>query len=242
MLTVMLVPFAAGVVAAASHPRRTPEAAAPARTIAPGTEALGRADSWAAYASQDSTGRVCYVVGQPQKSEPGGFARKSPTAMVTHRPAEKITNVVSFVEGYGLKEGSEVALDLGGTTRFQLFTKDDSAWARTSDMDKTIVAAMLKSRQAVVKGTPARGPATTDIYNLSGFAKALALIDKACGVARAGEPALATAAPPTAPNPAPAATAPAVSAPSVAKAKAHKRIHHARHKAKKQTAAQASHP
>src|SRR5260370_36768795 len=107
--------------------KQPPAAASPPKPAAPVTQTLGRVDSWTAYASQDSTGRVCYVVGQPRKSEPAGFARKAPQAMVTHRPVEKISNVVSFVEGYPLKEGSEVGLDVGGS-KFELFTKDDSAW------------------------------------------------------------------------------------------------------------------
>ena len=158
-------------------------AVSPPKPAAPVTQTLGKVDSWTAYASQDSTGRVCYVVGQPRKSEPAGFARKAPQAMVTHRPVEKIANVVSFVEGYPLKEGSEVALDIGGS-KFELFTKDDSAWARTAELDKSIVATLAKGKQAVVKGLPQKGPATTDVYALAGFAKALALIDKACGVKR----------------------------------------------------------
>jgi hypothetical protein len=183
-LAVLAAVLTAVSPARAADPKKPPAAASPA---APAAQALGKFDGWAAYASQDKTGRVCYLVGQPQKSEPAGFGRKAPTAMVTHRPVEKIANVVSFVEGYALKEGSEVALDIGGS-KFELFTKDDSAWARTADLDKSIVAALAKGRQAVVKGVPQKGPATTDIYPLAGFAKALALIDKACGVQREEKP------------------------------------------------------
>jgi hypothetical protein len=173
--------------AQAAHPKKHPAAPAPAAQAAPGASALGKFDAWAAYTSQDKTGKVCYLVGQPQKSDPAGFGRKTPTAMVTHRPVEKIANVVSFVEGYALKDGSEVALDIGGS-KFELFTKDDSAWARTADLDKSIVAALAKGKQAVVKGVPQKGPPTTDIYPLAGFAKALALIDKACDVQREEKP------------------------------------------------------
>jgi invasion protein IalB len=167
----------------AAEPKKHPATKAPAAPTAPAAEALGRFDAWTAYTSQDKTGKVCYLAGEPQKSEPAGFGRKPPTAMVTHRPVEKIDNVVSFVEGYALKEGSEVALDVGGS-KFELFTKDDSAWARTADLDRTIVAALAKGKQVVVKGVPQKGPPTTDVYSLAGFAKALALIDKACGVKR----------------------------------------------------------
>jgi invasion protein IalB len=179
---------------AASQAKQQPAAAAPAKPAVAATRTLGTFAGWTAYASRDKTGQVCYLVGQPQKSDPAGSGRKTPMAMVTHRPAEKITNVVSFVEGAPLKEGSEVALDIGGS-KFELFTKDDGAWARTAELDKTIVTALSKGRQAVVKGMPQKGPATTDVYPLAGFSKALAAIDKACGVQREEKPK-----PPAAPH------------------------------------------
>src|SRR5207302_5531982 len=129
-------------------------------------ERLGFTDTWTAYAYSKKTGRVCYLAGAPKKSEPAGGKRKPAVAMVTHRPVEKIANVVSFVEGYPLKEGSEVALDIDGS-KFDLFTKDDSAWARTAELDKSIVATLAKGKQAVVKGQPQKGPATTDVYVLA---------------------------------------------------------------------------
>jgi hypothetical protein len=146
-------------------------------------ERLGIADAWTAYAYSEKSGKVCYLAGEPKKSEPAGGKRKHPLAMVTHRPGEKIANVVSFVEGYPLKEGSEVSLDIGGA-KFDLFTKGDSAWARTPELDKSIVEAMTKGKQATVKGMPQKGSTTTDTYSLAGFAEALALIDKACDVKR----------------------------------------------------------
>ena len=139
--------------------------------------------AWTAYAYSEKSGKVCYLAGEPKKSEPASGKRRHPLAMVTHRPGEKIANVVSFIEGYPLKDGSEVSLDIGGA-KFDLFTKGDSAWARTPELDRAIVEAMSKGQQAVVKGTPQKGPATTDTYSLAGFAEALALIDKACDVKR----------------------------------------------------------
>src|SRR5205809_90905 len=81
------------------------------------------------------------------------------------------------------KKSSDASLDIGGA-KFDLFTKGDSAWARTADLDKTIVEAMAKGKQAVVKGIPPKGQPTTDTYSLAGFAQALAMIDKACGIKR----------------------------------------------------------
>ena len=126
---------------------------------------------------------MCYLVSEAQKRVPTVAKRQRSIAMVTHRPGEKVANVVSFNEGYPLKEGSDVSLDIGGT-KLDLFTKGDSAWARTAELDKTIVAAMAKGTLIIVKGTPQKGPPTTDTYSLGGFPQVLAMIDKACDIKR----------------------------------------------------------
>jgi hypothetical protein len=220
MINIWRIRLGAAAVAAALITIPPAQAAkAPPSTHAavatPVAHSLGHIDSWTAYATDDQTGKVCYVVGQAQKSEPPGAARQPPMAMVTHRPAEKIANVVSFVEGYPLKAGSDVTLDVGGS-KFELFTKDDSAWARTSDLDRTIVGALARGAQVIAHGVPQRGPPTTDVYSLAGFGKALALIDKACGVRRDEAPV-------------PTAAAPTPSVPVAAVKHAAHPAHHTRH-------------
>src|SRR5690242_12994308 len=42
------------------------------------TERLGAAQSWTAYAYNDKSGKVCYLLGNPQKSEPPHSKRKHP--------------------------------------------------------------------------------------------------------------------------------------------------------------------
>jgi invasion protein IalB len=184
----LLLATAALSSAAPAGAARQQKQPAPPKDEMPAAQTLGTADAWTAYLTQDKTGRVCYLVGQPRQSEPARFARKPAMAMVTHRPVEKIANVVSLVEGYKLKDGSDVTLDIDGR-KFELFTSGDSAWARTSELDGSIVAALAKGKEAEVKGLPPKGPATTDTYVLAGFAKALALIDKACGIKRETAPA-----------------------------------------------------
>jgi Invasion associated locus B (IalB) protein len=164
----------AGPAAAASHNASDGEAT---------TRSLGGSGAWSAYASSDKTGRVCYLAGEPRKSEPARVTRRQPMAMVTHRPAENIANVVSFVEGYALRAGSDVTLEIGDR-KFKLFTQGDSAWAPTSELDRMIVATLARGGSAAVNGEPENGQTTTDIYSLAGFAKTLALIDKACGISR----------------------------------------------------------
>lgn len=181
-LTLLIFPmFLVPTVDRAANPKNPGNSVHSAAAIP--SERLGTAAGWTAYTYKERFGKVCYIVGGAEKSEPPVAKRKEPMAMVTHRPGEKIANVVSFDEGYTLKEGSEVSVDIDGT-KFDLFTKDGSAWARTSELDKTIVEAMAKGKQAVVKGTPQRGVPIADTYSLAGFAQALAMIDKACEIKR----------------------------------------------------------
>ena len=182
MLLVLWI-FPLAITSAAGATKKKSGDATPAAPSA-ATQRLGAAEGWTAYVYKEKSGQVCYLAAEAQKSEPASAKRKPlPTAMVTHRPEEKVTNVVSFVEGYPLKEGSDASLDIGGS-KFELFTKGDTAWAATADRDKAIVEAMAKGKQVIIKGIPQKGQPTTDTYSLAGFAQALAMIDKACGIKR----------------------------------------------------------
>jgi Invasion associated locus B (IalB) protein len=144
---------------------------------------LGAFGGWTAYTFKAHSGQVCYVLGFPVKREAPGSKRKPAVMMVTHRPQEHVSDVVSLDEGYRFKEGSDASLDIDGT-KFDLFTKVDTAWSRTADLDKAIVAAMAKGSRAAIEGTPQKGPPIIDTYSLAGFSRALALSDKACGITR----------------------------------------------------------
>lgn len=172
----------------ANSQTKTPpkQPAAPAQT-APTPPAqpqrLGAAQSWTAYSAREKSGLICYIVGDPTKNEPANIKRDPVHLLVTHNTADKTTGVVSFIAGYAFKDGSSADLDIGGK-KFSLFTKDDTAWARDAATDKAIVEAMLKAKQAVLKGSSARGTATTDTYTLAGFGQVLGEIDKVCKVKR----------------------------------------------------------
>jgi type IV secretory pathway VirJ component len=172
------------VEAAAKKPSPAPAAAPAAPAVDPGpAKLLGTSGSWTAYVAQNKSGKVCYLVGQPEMAETTSMKRKAVMATVTHRTEDQVANVVSFDVGYPLNEDDDVTVEIG-KDKFTLFARDDSAWARTSDLDKQIVTALAKEKQAIVKGNPKKGHGTADTYSLAGFAKALALIDKACDVKR----------------------------------------------------------
>jgi len=146
-------------------------------------KSLGGANGWSAYSAGGKANLVCYVVGKPTRSEPADPKRSPVDLQVTHRPVEKALNVVSFELGYAAKSGSSADLDIDGK-KFSLFTNKNAAWTSNAASDKIVTAALSKGKKAVIAATPERGANTTDTYILEGFARALALADKACGIKR----------------------------------------------------------
>lgn len=144
---------------------------------------LGGDSGWDAYVDDAPGGKICYLIGKPKKSEPAAVKREPVHMSVTHRPADKVENVVNFVFGYRAKDAGEAIIDITGK-QFVLFTDKDGAWTRDAASDLALVKALTKAKLITIKATPAKGNATTDHYDMKGFAAALALIDKACAVKR----------------------------------------------------------
>lgn len=177
----LVLAFAAAQ-AAAPPPVKNP-AQHKAQAPGQGIDKIGGAEGWEAYTDNARNQKICYLIGKPSKSEPANIKRSAVFASVTHRPSEKRTNEVGFTSGYLFKDGSDAELTIDGK-KFSLFTNKDGAWTRDAATDKAVVDALAKGKQAIIKGTSARGTATTDVYSLSGFTQALIAIDRACGVKR----------------------------------------------------------
>jgi hypothetical protein len=144
---------------------------------------IGGANGWDAWSFTEKSGKVCYLVGHPEKSEPANLNRGRVDAVVTHRPSEKTFNVVNFDLGYPVKPDSSAELDIDGK-KTPLFTDKDAAWTADAATDKQTAEALAKGHHAILKASSARGTATTDTYALDGFKAALDAIDKGCGVKR----------------------------------------------------------
>lgn len=135
---------------------------------------------WSAYEIKESGKKVCYMVSSPSKEE-GTYTRRGKVyAMVTHRPAEKSFNVVSFHAGYGFAPGATIDVAIG-KNKFKMFTEAETAWA-SNDLDDAIVSAIKGGNQVVVKGKSSRGTQTTDTYSLKGSSRIYKAMSKSCGV------------------------------------------------------------
>ena len=136
---------------------------------------------WHAFQFAENGNPVCYMASRPTNEE-GDYTRRGEVfVLVTHRPAENSSNVVSFIAGYSFQPGSEVSVTIGNDN-FSLFTEGETAWARDSATDNRLIAAMRAGANMVVRGTSARGTLTTDTYSLFGFTATLGAIDQACDI------------------------------------------------------------
>jgi hypothetical protein len=138
-------------------------------------KSLGTFDAWTAVEMPARAGKICYMVARPAKSLPEGAKRGDILLTVTHRPAAKQRDEVSFQSGYPYKAEAPVVLEVEKK-------KPESAWSRDTNMDKALVAAMRAGNSLTIKGSSARGTDTTDTFSLDGFSKAYAEIGKACGI------------------------------------------------------------
>ena len=142
---------------------------------------LGSFGAWDTFTEREGKNLICYMASEATKAR-GNYKKRGKTYMiVTHRPAEKSSNVVSIEAGYTYKKESEVELIIGKNTT-KLFTSGTTAFAYDSKADDDLVKAMIRGAGMTIKGFSARGTQTTDTYSLKGFTAAYKAISAACKV------------------------------------------------------------
>jgi hypothetical protein len=163
----------AGPAFAATGPGRSPPQQHPKqRTDDP--KPLGRFDSWVAATHLEGGQTVCYAFTRAQNSVPKFPGRGDVVLTVTERPSGR--DAVAVSAGYAYPANAEVKMrvDRG---ELDFYTAQRSAFARDG---RAAVAALLKSREAVTRGSGPRGMPVTDSFSLRGFDAAYAAISKAC--------------------------------------------------------------
>jgi len=150
-------------------------------SVANAATSLGVFGDWEAYTERDGDKLVCYMGAEPTKTRGKYKVRGKTFVLVTHRPADKSTNVVSVQAGYTYKKGSETEIIVGKTTT-RLFVDKRHAYAYDSKADNNLVKSMARGAAMTVKGTSSKGTLTTDTYSLKGFTAAYKAISAACKV------------------------------------------------------------
>lgn len=142
---------------------------------------LGQFGDWAAYKVDEYGKTVCYMASEPKKSEGNYKTRGDVYVTITHRPAEKSTNVFSVMAGYRYKAGGAVTVKID-KQNFALVPHEETAWTPSQDIDNQISEALRKGTSLTVEGTSSRGTLTKDTYSLTGTGQAYEAITKACGI------------------------------------------------------------
>lgn len=138
---------------------------------------------WTVYTLEDNGATVCFMASKPVKTEglSASAKRGDVFALITHRTDDPSPYVFSFQAGYTYQQQSEVNVQLDGQS-YSLFTQDDTAWAKTAEVDAAIADAIRKGKSMKVVGTSSRGTTTTDTISLKGTGAAFKALAQACRV------------------------------------------------------------
>ena len=144
------------------------------------TKLLGTEKYWKAYSTKIEKTKTCFITSEPIKTE-GKFNKDN-----RGKPYVFVTNIkngtnheVSIKAGFNFKKNKDVIFDVDGK-KTKLFPVDDRAWSESTKIDRFLVHSMRKGQKLVVTGISTPGNKIIDTYSLSGFTKALRLIDKSC--------------------------------------------------------------
>lgn len=141
-------------------------------------------EDWNFITAEVEGKEVCYILSTPIDSK-GNFKFRGDVYFIVSNNNDK-ADEINVSSGYFYKEGNSVGLEFPATSNkkikaFKLFSKDKSAWARTSEEDFEIIDLMKERSFVLIKGTSSKGTISSDKYSLKGFAKAYDEMKKACG-------------------------------------------------------------
>lgn len=162
-------------------PATKPAAPAAAPAPAPQPTLLGQFGDWGAYTASPGGKKVCFALAKPSNSKTAPPNRpRDPTYMfISSRPAEKVRDEVSVIFGYGFKPNADASIEISGAA-YAMYTQADGAWIKNAAEETRLVDAMRKGADLTVKGTSAKGTASTDVYSLRGLPEALNRVGQEC--------------------------------------------------------------
>ena len=144
------------------------------------TKLLGTEKKWNAYTTKISKNKTCFITSEPVKTT-GKFNKNNrgePYVFVTNTKGGS-SHEVSVKAGFNFKRNKDVIFDVDGK-KTKLFPVDDRAWSESSKIDRFLVQSMRRGKTLTISGISTPGNKIVDTYSLSGFTKALRLIDKSC--------------------------------------------------------------
>ena len=144
-------------------------------------EVIGVYRDWVAVTSSSGQQKTCMMWSQPKKSEGFKGKRGDAFAFVTHQPADKRLDRVSFETGYKIGKPGAMQATVGDK-RFKLSASGTGAWTRSEADDSALIQAMRAGNTMTVTGNGPGGETVKDSYSLIGFTAAYKAISAACKV------------------------------------------------------------
>lgn len=147
-------------------------------------EFLKKFKDWSAYRHEGENKKICFAATQPRETLPKAMQPKSGGRgeayfYLSFFPLDGVKNEVMIRLGYATKAGVPVVASIGPAS-FKFFTKDEKAFIENPEEERSFVEALKKGDRLVVKGTTAKGTATTDTYSLLGVSQAVKQAEDAC--------------------------------------------------------------
>ncbi len=201
-------PLARPAAAASKHAK--PAKAAPAKPAAKSGKTADAAKpslvatfgDWNVFVGEVGKGRICYTLAQPKTREPASLKRDPGYAFISDRPAEGVRNEVSFIMGFDVAAGADVAestpdakpkskarartssgsgpVALVDEASFEMLPKGGDLWVKNAAKESALIAEMRKGAKLVIKAASLRGHQSIDTYSLTGFAQAMERLQKEC--------------------------------------------------------------
>ncbi len=135
--------------------------------------------AWRAVEATQAGQRVCFAISSPTTRAPAELKRDPGNLFVTGKSAREGGGTeISIRFGYRLGAGNH-SLGVDGRS-FGLMPQGETAWLRSVDDEKAVLALMRSGRELTVSALSARGNATTDTYSLIGFSAALDTLQRQC--------------------------------------------------------------
>jgi hypothetical protein len=154
-------------------------ALAPAAQAQQATE-LGTFNAWSAYTASDASGQLCFIIGEPSRSEPAGVNRGDIKFLIVHRKGMASKNEAQTQIGYPYNTTDAKASVAVDGRSYTMAARGETAWLASSGDEAGFVTAFKGGNQMVVRGTSQRGTDTVDTYSLAGATAAMNAIDAAC--------------------------------------------------------------
>jgi|TARA_B100001741_G_scaffold157666_1_gene130144 invasion protein IalB len=137
--------------------------------------------SWEAYTTKIDKNKACYILSNPKKTDSKfKISKRGKSGVFVTNYKNGSMHEISVVAGFMFKKQSKVFFNIDGKKTEMIAVVEDRAWSESTKIDRNLVKQMKKGKELIVSGFSERGNLIKDTYSLSGFTKALAIIDKNC--------------------------------------------------------------